>query len=756
MQARTPGTVALALLLFLSFLVLDMPGASADTNNSFDEAEEIQYEAGKIKQVLAYIDSGSDPVDFYRITADEAMVIDVRVGILQYNDDDPTEKNYDLEVFDAGKDQPVTYDRTQDRFEATTWLCLYTGLYYFKITAVSGSGDYTITLTVYDPPEMEDGHRYDGYVKQNSDHDTDWYKIYLKGDKENQAVYVNMTHDDTGNLDLRLADLWNGKSYYLNISWWMGPPNEEVYGVASYTGYYYLKVNAYSGWSDYRIRVEVTEPGSDCDNTPATSRFLKYNTTWTDHVDQGEDKYDFFSVDLDQNEELSLDMRLLNSWEHIYSLFVFDENMVTEIEKTNYIFEPEHDTGPTITYTYKAGQTGRYYIAAMAKIALTSDPDNLSDITASADYVITLNMSLHDLKPPNRAPYVKKNMTVNMQEDTVEHVLLNDVFSDPDGDQLTFTVKATELKVTVESSGRMTIMPKPDWAGNDEVNITARDPEGLEAHYDMPVTVTEMPEPPEIINYGPTVLNRMNENETVTLFVEVRDDDTPSGSIAIKWYVDNILGGQAPVFNYTPGFEDAGNRIVRVEIKDGDYTVKKEWDITVLNVNRQPVILQVTPETGSKYKKGETVSLAATLQDPDGDTISYAWKEGGRILISGQGNNAFLNTTLSPGTHILVIDINDGQGGATYREVKITITTEESEGPWLFVVASVLVLSLIAVTAVYLTYRHLRQVDEEEIDELIEEEIDFQDRKKRKRPGSRRKRGGRKHRKKAKKKVEEE
>jgi hypothetical protein len=67
---------------------------------------------------------------------------------------------------------------------------------------------------------------------------------------------------------------------------------------------------------------------------------------------------------------------------------------------------------------------------------------------------------------------------------------------------------------------------------------------------------------------------------------------------------------------------------------------------------------------------GAPVSLDGTgSTDAEGDSLSYAWTEGGACLASG----ASPEVTLSLGAHALRLDVSDGAGGASSDTVEVTV-----------------------------------------------------------------------------------
>ncbi len=94
------------------------------------------------------------------------------------------------------------------------------------------------------------------------------------------------------------------------------------------------------------------------------------------------------------------------------------------------------------------------------------------DLSAEADVLITVN-------DVNRAPeLVAEFEDVNIDEDHGEYVVgdLDDYFSDPDGDDLTYMVEGIdELNLNVDGDNILTLTPADNYFGESEVTVAADD-----------------------------------------------------------------------------------------------------------------------------------------------------------------------------------------------------------------------------------------------------------------------------------------
>lgn len=724
-----------------------------DGNESFDTAVQL---VNHTQIPPTYMGLPGNTQDYYWIElsrgqALEAFMIILQNGTSGYDFNDPGKVNFDLEIYgpqDHAK--PLNWSRTRDQFETVSIVAPMAGRYYFRVYLFNGTGSYNLMVTLYTPTSVIDGGVYNGYVKQSSDHATDWYKVYLKGGDPAQTVSANLSFTASGNLDLNLQDLWaKNMLYYVNVSWGMASTAERAYGVASYTGFYYIKVYAFYGWSDYTLKVDLGHASTDNDNDPAHARLLEYNTTWSDHVDQSRDKYDWFQVRAQPQENITLGLKLQNGWHDIFSLFLLDADLNVITEKTNYVFTPAKGTVADIQY-WDIVDGGAYYIVVTAKVALASNPDDLSDANAAADYRLVVNMSKHPPKPPNKAPTVRtghENQAVSMLEDSSYHGNLNDWFQSNDGDQLSYTVKVVdgELTASADSSGLMTLIPVMDWYGTAHLNVTASDPGGLKAYLNVRVEVLKRAHPPVIEAYGPARNAKLPEGKPQTFYVNATDKD--STVLFYNWSLDGAdLSRPVRDFVYTPAYGSAGPHTVVAKVTDGMNLVTWEWDVTVTHTNRGPTIVSVLPKNGTSFDEGKKVHLASVSTDPDQDRLTYEWREGLQIVASGAGNSSDVDQGFSTGTHILVLTVSDPSGALATTEVTFKVRPKGLGADWIVYAVGAMVAALVAV-AIFLFSRRRSRVDKRRWDREVERELGRTGRKGKEIEGKgKRRRGGRKRR----------
>jgi PKD repeat protein len=102
----------------------------------------------------------------------------------------------------------------------------------------------------------------------------------------------------------------------------------------------------------------------------------------------------------------------------------------------------------------------------------------------------------------------------------------------------------------------------------------------------------------------------------------------------------------AGAFSWTPDFTQAGNYNVTITVSDGALAASETFTISVGNVNRPPV-LSPSPVGNRNVTVGQTLTIAITASDPDGDALSFgsANLPSGATLVPGAPGAATFSWT---------------------------------------------------------------------------------------------------------------
>ena len=92
---------------------------------------------------------------------------------------------------------------------------------------------------------------------------------------------------------------------------------------------------------------------------------------------------------------------------------------------------------------------------------------------------------------------------------------------------------------------------------------------------------------------------------------------------------------------------------------------------TINNPNRPP-IAEAGPDQTAECNNpaGTPVTLSGSGSDPDGDTLSFLWKNAAGNVV---GNTAAVNLTLPLGSQTFTLTVDDGKGGTASDTVAVTV-----------------------------------------------------------------------------------
>jgi len=335
----------------------------------------------------------------------------------------------------------------------------------------------------------------------------------------------------------------------------------------------------------------------------------------------------------------------------------------------------------------------------------------------------------------------------DIEEDTPDDqwLDLSGAFLDPDDDPLTWSTASEPENLTVaidQATGRVTLTPKADWHGTEDITFVASDGEG-QATQTVTVTVLSVNDLPVIA----TINGAAPTGNPMSFTVK------QNGKLVITYTVHDVEGDEvlADVSVTTVTLDEAEGTIT-FEPGDtvGTFTFTlRVWDVTepnrkvslgftieVLNANDPMEAPRITrPTTGSKYKVNETFSLVGECYDPDvqyGQVLTYVWTSN----ISGVlGTGASITVKLmEPGTHLITLTVSDGE---FERSTTIEVTIEAShvepppppddddDGvsiPWALIVGIIAALVILGIVMFVFVGKRKTDAFEKEMDELEEAE----------------------------------
>jgi hypothetical protein len=235
--------------------------------------------------------------------------------------------------------------------------------------------------------------------------------------------------------------------------------------------------------------------------------------------------------------------------------------------------------------------------------------------------------------------------------------------------------------------------------GSYRVNITVNDSRGGSDKKQFTLrilnTIGTMDHPPAI---EPIPNQTVNAGVPFEYIVKASDPDIASGDM-LSFSDDCALFviDRTGKISFTPQNRDAGVYRVNISATDREgLSATTGFTLTVVSVNRPPVIVSISPANGTRVKLNERVTFIVNATDPDGDMISVTWKYKDNVLGYGTNFPMSFNTT---GTQTMVIIVSDGQM-QLYREITVEVekpsqTTSPAGGSGLGILAIIALLIVI-------------------------------------------------------------
>lgn len=176
---------------------------------------------------------------------------------------------------------------------------------------------------------------------------------------------------------------------------------------------------------------------------------------------------------------------------------------------------------------------------------------------------------------------------------------------------------------------------------------------------------------PTIDTFSPATNPTMDEDGSQDFTITA--SDLYGDTLTTTWKLDGTNVNNGNSYTYSPGYSDSGTHTVLVTVSDGELTDTHEWTVTVNNVNRAPSISSYSPtDTTPSVNEGSGLPFSVTASDPDGDTLSYAWK------IDGTQVSTSSSFTYSPGysdsgPHTVKVTVSDGKEGTDTQTWTATV-----------------------------------------------------------------------------------
>ena len=246
-------------------------------------------------------------------------------------------------------------------------------------------------------------------------------------------------------------------------------------------------------------------------------------------------------------------------------------------------------------------------------------------------------------------------------------------FSDPDGDDLTYSASSSDRTVAMVSARKDTVLVRGVSKGSADITVTARDPRGASVSQSFRVRVAAGNAAPEVVSAIPALTVGAGESRVVDVSGHFRDPDGDgltyeAGSSNEAAATVVASGSEVTV---TGVFRGASR--VTVTARDGrGGSVSQDFAVTV--PNRSPeAVGALAALTVSKGDTG-SVSVSGGFRDPDGDELKYtATSSAAGVLAVEVDGDRVKYEALKLGTSRVTVTADDGLGGTADQEFGVTV-----------------------------------------------------------------------------------
>jgi hypothetical protein len=166
-------------------------------------------------------------------------------------------------------------------------------------------------------------------------------------------------------------------------------------------------------------------------------------------------------------------------------------------------------------------------------------------------------------------------------------------------------------------------------------------------------------------------------DEGSSLAFEHTSSDPDGDMLFYSWLVDDFEMATTQNWTYWPDYEAAGTRNVTLVVFDGDLYDLQQWSVTVVNVNRAPIVESYDPLDDPVISEGASQEFDVNCYDPDGDLVLFQWYLDGTPTVTVDVY-VFTADYYSAGVYNVTVAMSDGLDQVTH-EWTLTVTNVERD-----------------------------------------------------------------------------
>jgi len=396
----------ISLLLLVSLANLrPVFGQQNDWNSGTDAGDSLsQALAISPGTDMGYLDL-TDTSDYYKVSVSSGQTIDVILT-------PPFGSDFDLALYDPNQSQVASSSYGGSQTDWVSHVATATGYYYIQVDQWSGSGIYTLQVTVAGGEAQNDWNSgtdagntlaqaltispgtSTGYL-DSADTD-DYYKVNVSS---GQTIEVSLTPPFGSDFDLELYD---PSQFEVASSALGGSQTDIVTYTATSSGYFYIHVYQWSGSGIYSLTVTVAGGTTQDDANSGTDAGNSFSQAlripagiFTGYIDST-DTIDFYKVSVSAGQMMMVALAPPSASDFDLYLYDLDQTEVASSTLAGDLWE---------WVTYTATSTGDYFIAIeqwsgsgvysfevwLSSIALQNDWNSGTDAGNSFDQALAIS-----------------------------------------------------------------------------------------------------------------------------------------------------------------------------------------------------------------------------------------------------------------------------------------------------------------------------------------------------------------------------
>ncbi|MBW5445575.1 hypothetical protein GE107_05800 [Cohnella sp. CFH 77786] len=311
------------------------------------------------------------------------------------------------------------------------------------------------------------------------------------------------------------------------------------------------------------------------------------------------------------------------------------------------------------------------FSVGIASITVTAKDDN--GATVNDTFEITIGPAANN--PGNRLPKIAAPIPDQAAFiPTVLELPLARVFTDPDGDELTFKAFSSGAVSVIVADSRLKITPQTP-PGTGTVIVTAHDGRGGYARDAFEVTVSYE-------NRAPTLLSPIQDkfielesgDVTIRLTGVFKDPDFDTLTYAFQSSDSAVATVCAQCGELSVHPVGAGRTAITVTADDGHgHTVSDTFAVTVYPAHTPMVfnpIKDMTLMLGTPFSR----HFSYVFSDPDGDMLTYTGYSGDEtVAVLGPTDEYLTVTPIAPGHATITVVAHDGDGHSVQLSFEVEV-----------------------------------------------------------------------------------